>query len=106
MKLILTLLFVGSLVPEICSAQEIAQQKYTYKVFRKEDSKWGYDILRNRKAFIHQPEIPAVQGRKSFQTKRDARKTAKLSLRKIKSGIVPPTITIDDLQQLKIINKD
>ena len=66
---------------------------------------YGYDILNNGKPFIHQAFIPAVAGNAPFQTKKQARSVARLVRKKIKQGIMPPTVSIAELQALNIIPK-
>jgi hypothetical protein len=53
------------------------------------DGGWGYDILVNKKLYIHQPFMPAVEGQQPFSDKRSARKTGKLVIRKLKNHKIP-----------------
>jgi len=64
---------------------------------------FGFDIFLNRKLFIHQPFIPGIQGNKPFRTASDARKTGRLMIRKIERNIIPPTITEQELDSLRIV---
>jgi hypothetical protein len=64
---------------------------------------FGYEILADGKLFIRQLTIPGQPGSLGFQTKNDAEKVAILAIEKIKKGIMPPTISLKELQQLKII---
>jgi hypothetical protein len=64
-------------------------------------SGWGYEILVDHKIFIHQENIPALTGKKSFVTKEDAMKIATLVVQKLVRG-KQPSITKDDLTALKI----
>ncbi|MFH0896100.1 MAG: DUF4907 domain-containing protein [Bacteroidota bacterium] len=66
------------------------------------DHGFGYDILMNGKPYIHQPYIPAIQGNKVFSSVEDAQKTAALVNFKIKNNINPPSISIRELDSLKI----
>jgi hypothetical protein len=61
---------------------------------------WGFDILVNDKIFIHQPSIPAINGNLPFKTKRDAKKIAKLMIFKICNDITPPSITLEEINNL------
>ena len=63
---------------------------------------WGYDIYVNGKLFIHQPMIPALQGIKEFETEAKARKVAEFVADKIKRNILPPTVTVHELDSLGI----
>lgn len=65
---------------------------------------WGYQILKDGKLMINQDHIPAIQGNKGFSSKEDAEKTANFMLEKIKKGIFPPTISIEELDSLEVLN--
>lgn len=65
-------------------------------------SGWGYNIIVNGKLFIHQPFIPAVKGNQSFKSVDDALKVANLVQEKIRRKILPPPISIVELDSLKI----
>jgi hypothetical protein len=66
------------------------------------DRGFGYDILMNGKPYIHQPYIPAVQGNQVFATVEDAQKTGALVNYKINKKINPPSISVKELDSLKI----
>jgi hypothetical protein len=61
---------------------------------------WGFDILIKDKIFIHQPNIPAINGDIPFKTKKDAKKVAELMIFKICNDIIPPAITIEEINNL------
>jgi len=77
---------------------------FTIEVFENKDGTggFGYDLLNGGKVSIHQPHIPAVSGTSGFATKAEAEKTANLMLLKIQKGIMPPTITVEELDSLGI----
>ena len=83
-------------------AQKNAVQ-YTYTIIPAESGTYGYDIYANKKLLIHQPSIPGMPGNKGFLTKSKAITTAKFAIKKLQQGIVPPTITKEELQKLKVI---
>ena len=64
---------------------------------------YGYKIYLNGKLYINQPYIPALPGKAGFVTTDDAEKIAKLASNKIKQGIKPPTITVEELKLAGII---
>ena len=66
-------------------------------------SAWGYDIYMNGKLIVHQPHIPAIAGTKGFSSEEDARKTAALMALKIKNNIMPPTVSVKELDSLGIL---
>lgn len=52
---------------------------------------------------VHQASIPGMSGNKGFATKKDATKVAELVIEKMQKGIMPPTVTKEELQKLKLI---
>lgn len=64
---------------------------------------FGYDILRNDALYIHQPNIPAVAGDAGFSSAQNAQKTAKLVVYKIQHHILPPTVSIHELDSLGVL---
>jgi hypothetical protein len=65
------------------------------KTFRSE-SGWGYSVYTQKKVVIWQPYIPAVEGKKSFETKRDARRAGKITKGKLATG-QDPSINVEEL---------
>jgi CRISPR/Cas system type I-B associated protein Csh2 (Cas7 group RAMP superfamily) len=65
---------------------------------------WGYDVLMNDVLYVHQPTIPVVSGEKGFKTKEDAEKTAGLVITKIRNNILPPTLTLEELRELGVVD--
>lgn len=66
---------------------------------------YGYDILNGGKPFIHQSTVPAVPGNVPFKTRKHAKRVARLVKKKLVNGIMPPTVSIAELQDLDIIGK-
>jgi len=62
---------------------------------------YGYQILKDRKAVITQPFIPAVAGDQPFRDSVQAKKTAELALRKLHKYKLP-SISISELDSMKI----
>lgn len=75
-----------------------------FRIFQNKDSSYGYDILEENKLYIHQPFIPAVQGRQEIKSKTDAKSLAELVILKIKrhQSLI---ITLKELDSLKIFYK-
>lgn len=63
---------------------------------------WGYEILNNKKVYIHQEIIPAIEGRKAFVNKADAEKVANLLLKKLQQKKGLPQITLEEIDSLQI----
>ena len=70
----------------------------------KTDDGWGYTVFVNGKVFIKQSFIPVIEGNKSFPKEEDAIKLATLVVSKLKDH-EKPTIRMDELQQLGIVEK-
>jgi len=109
MKKVIILLFISFLIvschnsnKEIISSKVVGRDTLTYKVFMVNGG-WGYDVIINGKVFIHQPFIPAVQGKFPFLTKEDARKTAILVIEKLITKKGMPSVTVKELQDLGVL---
>ena len=61
---------------------------------------WGYQIYQNGNLYINQPHIPAIQGYQGFENENIARKVGKYICWKIEKGIIPPTISPEELDSL------
>ena len=75
-----------------------------YKLIAAPGNTYGYDIYSNGRLLIHQPSIPCVQGDKGFSTKKDAGKVAMLAIEKINKGIMPPSLTLQELKSLGVLH--
>ena len=62
---------------------------------------WGYDVLVNDSIFIHQEQMPAVEGKRAFTSEADAAKVANLIVQRIKNRQLP-TVYLRDLDSLQI----
>jgi hypothetical protein len=82
--------------------QNNSTQRLTYKLFAAERGTYGYDIFRNNKLYVHQPTMPTRPGKLGFASKKDAERAANLVIRKIRLGIMPPTLSSKDLDSLGI----
>lgn len=83
------------------------QSTGTEKIIRIEtfsiDNGWGYDIYVNNEKYIHQQHIPAVNGIHTFVSEAEAYRVAELVVEKINNNLMPPTISIDELNYLNIV---
>ena len=71
-------------------------------VFQVEEG-WGYDVFVDGKRFIHQPNIPVIQGNIPFENEADAKRVAEFVADKIRMNINPPAVTLQELDSLGII---
>ena len=78
-------------------------QNFTYKIIEASGNTFGYDVFANGKLLIHQATIPGMPGNNAFVTKKDASKVAGLVMEKLQKGMMPPTVTKEELQKLKVI---
>ncbi|MBA4851449.1 DUF4907 domain-containing protein [Emticicia sp. BO119] len=59
---------------------------------------WGYRIYIRYKLIVNQPNIPALSGNQPFKTQTHARKIAELASSKITQGYLPPTLSIEEIE--------
>ena len=69
-----------------------------------ENHTFGYDIYVHGAVLVHQPTRPGLPGNSGFATDEDAMKVAELVIRKIRNNEMPPTVTIEELQVLGVLN--
>ena len=79
-----------------------ADSEITAEVFP-EGNGFGYDILIDGQIYVHQANIPAVGGNQTFKSESDANLAADLVISKIRQNILPPTVTVEELQTLGVI---
>lgn len=78
---------------------------FTYEIINSANGTFGYDILRDKKLFIHQPNIPGFPGKDGFKTRAAAETVGNLVINKIKNGVMPPAVTTDELKKLGVLEK-
>jgi hypothetical protein len=84
-------------------AETYTHTKLSYKIIEAANKTFGYDIYADDKLMIHQKSIPAMPGNDGFKTKADAEKVAQLVIEKIKKGEMPPTVSVEEMKKLKVI---
>ncbi len=82
------------------SCQKKNNSNFDIKITR-QDSGYGYQIIKNRKVVINQPYIPAIQGEQPFKDSIQARKTADLAVKKM-GKLSLPRISAQELDSMKI----
>ena len=85
------------------SKDAFKNSQITYKLIPGINKTWGYDILVDNRMKIHQPSIPGQPGNEGFKTREGAKKVAKLVIKKMKKGEMPPSIDIKELKELSAI---
>jgi hypothetical protein len=76
---------------------------YSYKIIPSINNTWGYDIYTGEKKIIHQGSIPGMPGNEGFKSKSSAKKVALLVIEKLKKGEMPPSVTSEELLNLKVL---
>lgn len=89
---------------KIPAAGTYTNSKLTYKIIDAPGHTYCYDVLADGRLMIHQTSVPGLPGNKGFKTKADAEKVAKLVISKMQKGEMPPTVSIAEMQKLKVIN--
>lgn len=84
------------------SANTAASGRFYYTVIQV-DGGWGYDLYIDSTMYIHQVHIPAVNGLVPFTSESDAAQVAEIAVKKMEEGVVPPTITMDELNAVGIV---
>jgi len=69
-----------------------------------EKNTWGYKITANGRTIINQTNIPGFPGNLGFNLENNAVRAGEFVLSKIKKGQFPPTVTIDELNRLGVID--
>lgn len=78
-------------------------QKYTFEILTNKDKTFGYKIFAEGKAMIMQEYMPAVPGTKGFPRKIDAQRMANLVIYKLQNNIMPPTVSVAEVDSIKSI---
>ncbi|MBG9374777.1 DUF4907 domain-containing protein [Panacibacter sp. DH6] len=87
----------------ITAQQPAAKPAYTYKIITANGT-YGYDIYANKKMLVHQPSVPGMPGNKGFALRKDAVAVAKLVIKKLEQGVMPPTTLKQELEELKVLH--
>jgi hypothetical protein len=83
--------------------KSMADATLQHFVIKADSSTYGYSIYIDGKLYIQQTTIPAMPGGRGFSSIATAEKAAALVIKKIKEGELPPTLTVEELRQRKII---
>jgi len=76
-----------------------APTQYTSTTFKLTDGTIGYDILNSDgKKIIHQDRRPGLPGLGGFENVSQANCVAEMMIQKISKGIMPPSISLDELK--------
>ena len=79
-----------------------AKTQFTYFVIKANNNNFGYDVYADGNLYLHQNTIPGIGGNNGFADTASAGRVARFAIKKIQQGELPPTITTEELQELKI----
>lgn len=77
---------------------------YHLKLIQNASGDWGYQIFNNEQLYINQPHIPAVPGNNGFKNAEQAETIGQFMIYKLEQGIVPPSVSIHELDSLGVLN--
>lgn len=64
---------------------------------------YGYNILINEALTVHQPHKPGVPGVMGFKSENDAKRAGDFIAYKIRNNIMPPTVSMQELDSLGVL---
>ena len=80
-----------------------ANAKISIKIIPAINKTFGYDIFLYGRPLVHQPHIPGIPGNEGFTTRKRAQKVAEFVVKKIRRNEMPPTVTIEDLNKMDVL---
>ena len=80
-----------------------ANAEISIKIIPSANSTFGYDILLYGRPLVHQSNIPGLPGNEGFSTKEGAQTVAEFVVKKIRNKVMPPTVTIEDLNNMGVL---
>jgi len=89
--------------PEQKIEEKVITEELSLKITDSEHGGYGFEILQGESTLIIQPHIPAIQGIMGFETEEQATIIGNYMIYKINNGIMPPSISIQDLDSLAIV---
>lgn len=108
--LFIMLMFACLSGTSISADEAVREQKNPYtnaeitiKIIPAANKTFGYDILLFGRPLVHQPNIPGLPGNEGFTTKERAKKVAEFVVKKIRNNEMPPTVTIEELNNMGVL---
>jgi hypothetical protein len=108
--LFMLVIFAGLPGASISADEAVKQQENPYtnaeitiKIIPSANNTFGYDILLYGRPMVHQPNIPGLPGNEGFTTKEKAQAVAEFVVKKIRNNEMPPTVTIEDLNNMSVL---
>lgn len=97
------ILFLDAQETKFPEASQFANSSFTYKIIASPNETFGYDIYSDNRLMIHQPSMPGLPGNEGFKTKDAAEKVAKLVISKMENGEMPPSVSVEELKELGVL---
>lgn len=102
-----------SMSAEESAGKEVTQQRknphanaeITTKIIPSVNNTFGYDILLYGRPLVHQTTIPGLPGNEGFKTREKAQTVAEFVVKKIRNNEMPPTVTIEDLNNIGVLKE-
>jgi hypothetical protein len=99
-----------SVAAEEAAGSVVKQQKNPYaneelaiKIIPAANNTFGYDIHLYGGPLVHQPTIPGLPGTQGFSNKERAQTVAEFVVKKIRNNEMPPTVTIEELNNMGVL---
>ncbi len=89
---------------KLVKVKNAVDAQFQYFIIKANDNTYGYRIYVDGNLYIEQTTIPATSGNSGFADTIAAGKCAKLVIKKIQQGEMPPTLTTADLKKNNLIN--
>lgn len=83
--------------------KQAASVQFQYFIIKTDSATYGYSIYADGNLYILQNSIPAMGGNKGFANATTAAKCAMLVIQKIKRGEMPPSLTVEEIKKLNVI---
>jgi hypothetical protein len=90
-------------IPYEPKVEQPHKSKYHYQIIQDAAIGFGYDIFEGTHMKIHQPHIPVIPGLQGFKNANDAEKVAQKVIEKLDSGIMPPSLSKDEMIALGVL---
>ena len=90
------------LIPSCRRHPALPNSLFEIRVYAVREEGFGYALYQGARKIIDQPNIPGVRGVAPFRSREEAESIAQLVSRKLQAHQFPPTVTIDELDSLRI----
>ncbi len=101
MRKSLGVFFFVAMVSSIISCSQ--GSRYDYLIMQN-NSAFEIQILKGKEVIINQKHWPILAGNQSISSKKEAEKLANLFIKKLEKGIFPPTITPEEVEDIRLLN--